>query len=73
MGKLSVEGKEPPRRPLYLLSEEDPYTPDQLQALHAAYIGADSRPCPLLFSDTFSVNFPYEGNLEPRNGGFLRL
>ncbi len=40
MGKLSVKGKKPPRRPLYLLSEEDPYTPDQLQALRDAYASA---------------------------------
>ena len=40
MGKFSVEGIQPPRRPLYLLPEEDPYTPKQLQALRDAHASA---------------------------------
>ena len=40
MGRLSVKGTQRPRRPLYLLPEEYPYTPDQLQALRDAYASA---------------------------------
>ena len=41
MGKFSIEGTRPPRRPLYLPPEEAPYTPEQLQALRDAHASAD--------------------------------
>ena len=40
MDRRSIEGTQQSRRPLYLPPEEAPYTPDQLQALHAAYASA---------------------------------
>lgn len=40
MGKFAVEETQRPRRPLYLLPEEYPYTPEQLQALRNAYASA---------------------------------
>ena len=42
MGKFSVEGKEPPRRPLYLLSEDHPYTPEQKHDFLEAHTSASS-------------------------------
>ena len=40
MGRLSVEERQRFRRPLYLPSEEAPYTPEQLQALRDAHASA---------------------------------